>query len=109
MITVSIGKESVAVQRMCSSRCSTTRWSASTSATPTLAWMSSSSTVVRLAEGRHPLRLFFAPLGWSRPAGRKTSILLEGVRKEAFSMNSRSKVRSATSRLIVKDLLHKQD
>lgn len=40
---------------------------------------------------------------------RKTNILLEGVRKEAFSMNSRSKVRLSDVELIVKDLLRKQD
>lgn len=40
---------------------------------------------------------------------RKVKILLGGVRKEAFSMNSRSKVRLSDVELIVKDMLRKQD
>src|SRR5690606_9995974 len=53
---------------------------------------------------------FFAPLEVvEAQLERKTSILLEGVRKEAFSMNSRSKVRLSDVELIVKDLLRKQD
>ncbi|MFN7151374.1 MAG: hypothetical protein ACK4V6_18080, partial [Microthrixaceae bacterium] len=57
-----------------------------------------------------PYSLFFAPLEVvEAQLGRTTSILLEGVRKEAFSINSRSKVRLSDVELIVKDLLRKQD
>lgn len=57
-----------------------------------------------------PFSLFFAPSDVvAAQLDRKTSILLEGVRKEAFSMNSRSKVRIADVELIVKDMLRKQD
>jgi hypothetical protein len=67
--------------------------------------------LVRLArKAEIPFSLFFAPLDVvEAQLKRKTAILLQGVRKEAFSMNSRSKVRLSDVELIVKDLLRKQD
>jgi Zn-dependent peptidase ImmA (M78 family) len=67
--------------------------------------------LVRLARKADiPYSLFFAPLDVvEAQLERKTNILLQGVRKEVFSMNSRSKVRLSDVELIVKDLLRKQD
>jgi hypothetical protein len=67
--------------------------------------------LVRLARKADiPYSLFFAPLDVVQAQlKRKTKILLQGVRKQAFSMNSRSKVRLSDVELIVKDMLRKQD
>jgi hypothetical protein len=67
--------------------------------------------LVRLARKADiPYTLFFAPPEVvNAQLERKTKILLSGVRKTAFSMNSRSKVRLSDVELIVKDLLRKQD
>lgn len=57
-----------------------------------------------------PYALLFAPMEVvEAQLQRKTKILLEGVGKDAFSLNSRSRVRLSDVELIVKDLLRKQE
>lgn len=113
IITVSIGKESVAVERdvfvALFDNSVVSEYVGFTKALATEAI--EFDELVRLARKADiPFSLFFAPLKVvEAQLERKTSILLEGVRKEAFSMNSRSKVRLSDVELIVKDLLRKQD
>ena len=56
-----------------------------------------------------PYTLFFAPSAQvERQLKRKADILISGVGKDAFSMNSRGSVRLADVELIIKDILRKQ-
>lgn len=56
-----------------------------------------------------PYSLFFAPLAHvEQQLKRKTDILIGGVGKDAFSMNSRGSVRLADVELVIKDILRKQ-
>lgn len=57
-----------------------------------------------------PYTLFFAPRETvDQQLKKKSEILLSGVSKDAFSLNSRSQVRLADVELIVKDILRKQE
>lgn len=68
------------------------------------------SILAGLARKAHiPYALFFAP--WEQVAQqlkRNSDILISGVGKDAFSMNSRGTVRLADVELIIKDILRKQ-
>ncbi|MCF6745491.1 hypothetical protein E9529_14670 [Blastococcus sp. KM273128] len=56
-----------------------------------------------------PYTLFFAPMDVvETQLKRKQDVLLQGVSKDTFSLNSRGTVRLADVELIVKDLLRKQ-
>lgn len=57
-----------------------------------------------------PYVLFFAPPEVvEAQLRRKTDILMRGVSKDVFSMNSRSRVRLSDVELIIKDLIRKQE
>lgn len=65
-------------------------------------------TLARAAE--IPYTLFFAPLPVvEAQVERKLNTLLQGISKDTFSMNSRSRVELRDIELIVKDLLRKQE
>lgn len=64
--------------------------------------------LARIAE--IPYTLFFAPQAVAdAQVKRKTDTLLAGVSKDAFSLNSRSRVELRDIELLVKDLLRKQE
>lgn len=67
-------------------------------------------TLVRLARKADiPYSLFFAPFGYvEEQIARKTKILLGGVSKDTFSLNSRGAVKLQDIELIIKDILRKQ-
>lgn len=69
------------------------------------------SELVKLARtAQIPYSLFFAPREVvDRQLGRKTEVLLSGLSKETFSLNSRNRVRLSDVELIIKDLLRKQE
>jgi hypothetical protein len=57
-----------------------------------------------------PYSLFFAPKEVvDRQLTRKTEVLLRGLSKQTFSLNSRNRVRLSDVELIIKDLLRKQE
>lgn len=63
--------------------------------------------LARTAQIPHPL--FFAPLSMVRQQVRaKTEKLMQGVRPDTFTVNTRTTIRLADVELIVKDLLRKQ-
>lgn len=69
------------------------------------------SELVKLARtAQIPYSLFFAPREVvDRQLARKTEVLLSGLSKETFSLNSRNRVRLSDVELIIKDLLRKQE
>ena len=69
------------------------------------------SELVKLARtAQIPYSLFFAPKEVvDRQLARKTKVLLSGLSKETFSLNSRNRVRLSDVELIIKDLLRKQE
>jgi hypothetical protein len=57
-----------------------------------------------------PYSLFFAPREVvDRQLARKSEVLLRGLSKKTFSLNSRNRVRLSDVELIIKDLLRKQE